>query len=135
MNNRATIERTPAPNSTCPKKAVQCSADTFVVNKSPVLRMNICGKNRQLRVVAKRYHPITVGLNHIRSMKAIISGDIIGTRKLINKSIFRFGDLKEAKDRKQTEYILIGTLLSFGMAVAIGVIVVYFHKLNTEYLL
>jgi hypothetical protein len=44
------------------------------------------------------------------------------------KSIFRFGDLKEAKDRKLTEYILIGTLLSFGIAMALGVAVVYFHK-------
>jgi hypothetical protein len=33
------------------------------------------------------------------------------------KSVFRFGDLKESKDRKLTEYILIGTLLSFGFAI------------------
>ena len=39
------------------------------------------------------------------------------------KSIFRFGDLKEAKDRKLTEYVLIGTLISFGTAIAIGFIV------------
>lgn len=39
---------------------------------------------------------------------------------LAAKSVFRFGDLKEAKDRKLTEYILIGTLLSFGIAVATG---------------
>ncbi|MFN0140190.1 MAG: DUF3307 domain-containing protein [Pyrinomonadaceae bacterium] len=38
------------------------------------------------------------------------------------KSIFRFGDLKEAKDRRLTEYVLIGTLLSFGIAIAAGVI-------------
>ncbi|MSP70355.1 MAG: hypothetical protein EXR20_08790 [Bacteroidetes bacterium] len=36
------------------KVAVQCSADTFVVNQTLVLRMNICGKNRQLLVAAKR---------------------------------------------------------------------------------
>lgn len=40
------------------------------------------------------------------------------------KSIFRFGDLKESKDRKLTEYILIGTLLSFAIATAAGLIVV-----------
>ena len=34
------------------------------------------------------------------------------------KSVFRFGDLSKAKDRKLTEYILIGTLLSFGLAMA-----------------
>jgi len=31
------------------KAAVQCSADTFVVNQSLVLHINICGKNRHLR--------------------------------------------------------------------------------------
>lgn len=42
---------------------------------------------------------------------------------LAAKSIFRFGDLKEAKDRKLTEYVLIGTLISFGSAIITGLIV------------
>lgn len=41
---------------------------------------------------------------------------------LAAKSIFRFGDLKEAKDRKLTEYVLIGTLISFGIAMLIGLL-------------
>ncbi len=44
---------------------------------------------------------------------------------LAAKSIFRFGDLKESKDRKLTEYILIGTLLSFGIAVLVGLLFEY----------
>jgi len=39
------------------KVAVQCSADTFVVNQSLVLRINICGENRHLRQAPKRYMP------------------------------------------------------------------------------
>lgn len=39
---------------------------------------------------------------------------------LAAKSIFRFGDLKEAKDRKLTEYVMIGTLISFGIAIVAG---------------
>jgi len=50
-----TTERRPAYNSTYKKLAVQCSADTFVVNQTLVLWMNICGKNRQLLVAANRY--------------------------------------------------------------------------------
>jgi hypothetical protein len=46
------------------------------------------------------------------------------------KSVFRFGDLSRAKDRKLTEYILIGTLLSFGLAILIGVI---FSRLYKEW--
>lgn len=38
------------------------------------------------------------------------------------KSVFRFGDLKEAKSRKLTEYVLIGTLVSFGIAMIVGIL-------------
>lgn len=41
---------------------------------------------------------------------------------LAAKSIFRFGDLKESKDRKLTEYVLIGTFLSFSSAIFIGLL-------------
>lgn len=41
---------------------------------------------------------------------------------LAAKSVFRFGDLKDSKDRKLTEYILIGTLLSFGIAIMIALV-------------
>ena len=42
------------------------------------------------------------------------------------KSVFRFNDLKESNSRKLTEYILIGTLLSFGIAMFTGLIYSYF---------
>ena len=42
---------------------------------------------------------------------------------LAAKSIFRFGDLRQAGDRQLTEYVLIGTLLSFGAASLAGIIV------------
>ena len=41
------------------------------------------------------------------------------------KSVFRFGDLKESKHRKLTEYILIGTLISFGIAILVALIFQY----------
>jgi hypothetical protein len=41
---------------------------------------------------------------------------------LAAKSVFRFGDLTKSSERKLTEYILIGTLLSFGIAILIGII-------------
>lgn len=39
------------------------------------------------------------------------------------KSVFRFSDLAEAKQRKLTEYVLVGTLLSFGIAVLTGILI------------
>lgn len=39
---------------------------------------------------------------------------------LAAKSVFRFGDLKDARDHKKTEYIIIGTMLSFVFAIGTG---------------
>ena len=39
------------------------------------------------------------------------------------KSIFRFGEIKEPENRKEAEYILIGSILSIGMAMVSGFIV------------
>jgi len=48
------MDNTAAGNRRLAKVAVQCSADTFVVNQSLVLRINICGENRHLRQAANR---------------------------------------------------------------------------------
>ena len=42
-------------NTGLAKVAVQCFADTFVVNQSLVLRINICGEIRHLRQARNRY--------------------------------------------------------------------------------
>jgi hypothetical protein len=49
---------------------------------------------------------------------------------LAAKSVFRFGNLQEAKDRKLTEYVLIGTLLSFGIAILTGMGYQYIMELK-----
>jgi len=58
MYNSLLTKRSPATNRRLAKVAVQCSADTFVVNQSLVLRINSDsyrnGKNRQLLVAANR---------------------------------------------------------------------------------
>lgn len=44
------------------------------------------------------------------------------------KSVFRFGDLTASKERKLTEYILIGTLISFGIAVLVSLLYLNIKK-------
>lgn len=39
---------------------------------------------------------------------------------LAAKSVFRFGDLKDKNDIKHTEYVLVGTLTSFTIAIFVG---------------
>ena len=55
--NNMTDRRSTGGNSTYPKVAVQFSEDIFAINQTLVLRINICGENRHLRVAAKRYQP------------------------------------------------------------------------------
>lgn len=45
---------------------------------------------------------------------------------LAAKSIYRFGELKDASDIKKTEYIMIGTFLSFTIAVLVGILMKFF---------
>jgi len=55
LNSLVTVStRKTAYNSGLAKVAVQCSAESFVVNQTLVLRINIWGKNRHLRQAAKR---------------------------------------------------------------------------------
>jgi hypothetical protein len=49
------MNRITAGNTGLAKVAVQCSADTFVVNQTLVLRINISGENRHLRQARNRY--------------------------------------------------------------------------------
>jgi hypothetical protein len=48
-------EKTAAGNSTFAKGGVSCSADSFVVAESSVLRINICSKKPAHRKSANRY--------------------------------------------------------------------------------
>ncbi len=53
----------------------------------------------------------------------MVSGNWSGIGFLLAaKSVFRFGDLKEKEGIKLTEYILIGTLLSFGLAMLVSLL-------------
>lgn len=49
------------------------------------------------------------------------------------KSVFRFNDIRESNSRKLTEYILIGTLVSFGLAIVTGILYLWAHSEGTIY--
>ena len=60
MTSNADIS--PAHNSTYPKGGVSCSKDSLVVNQTFVLRVNICGSNRQLLKPEYRYMQSEINL-------------------------------------------------------------------------
>lgn len=59
-------------------------------------------------------------------LAVIIGSPEIAGFLIAAKSVFRFGDITRAKNRKLTEYILIGTLLSFLISAGVGLIVKYY---------
>jgi len=54
MGQKLTMERKPAHNSTFATGGVSCSADSFVVIESLMLRMNICAEKPAHRKSANR---------------------------------------------------------------------------------
>ncbi len=64
----------------------------------------------------------TIGVfERILIVTFILTGNISAIGFLIGaKSILRFSDAKKASARKQTEYVLIGTLMSFALSILIG---------------
>jgi len=42
---------------------------------------------------------------------------------LAAKSVLRFGELREDRDRKLTEYVLLGTMLSFALTLCLGILI------------
>ncbi|MDE5791800.1 MAG: DUF3307 domain-containing protein [Muribaculaceae bacterium] len=60
-------------------------------------------------------------LERILIITFILTNNVGGIGFLLAaKSIFRFGELNHARDLKLTEYVLIGTLVSFTIAIVIG---------------
>ena len=56
----------------------------------------------------------------------ILSGQFAGVGFLITaKSILRFGELKDSENRKQAEYIIIGTFASFLYAILISLLALW----------
>jgi len=64
-------------------------------------------------------------IERILMLTFVITGkfDAIGFL-LAAKSVFRFGDLSNRKDRMRTENILTGTLLSFSISIITGLILI-----------
>lgn len=56
----------------------------------------------------------------------VVAGQAAGVGWLFAaKSIFRFGEIKDSSQRKEAEYIIIGTLMSFGWALLVAFLTQY----------
>ena len=63
-------------------------------------------------------------LERVITLTFVLAGQPQGVGFLIAaKSVFRFGEISDPQNRKEAEYILIGSLLSFGIALGIGFLV------------
>ncbi len=64
------------------------------------------------------------GLERFLVITFVLLGQFGGIGFLLAaKSVFRFGDMRRQRDRKLTEYIMLGTLLSFTFALLIGLLI------------
>ncbi|WP_242132012.1 DUF3307 domain-containing protein [Aestuariivivens marinum] len=95
---------------------------TAIIMKTIFIKWNIEKLNKDSKSLADAGKYIGI-LERILVFIFIITNHWEAVGFLITaKSVFRFGDLKESKNRQLTEYILIGTLISFGIAIVVGII-------------
>lgn len=72
-------------------------------------------------------------LERVLILTFIFTNNIEGIGFLLAaKSVFRFGELNKSKDVKTTEYVLIGTLASFAIAILIGFGVIELWQMALE---
>lgn len=65
-------------------------------------------------------------IERILILTFVLIGSIEGVGFLLAaKSVFRFGELNKAKEIRTTEYVLIGTLASFTIAILTGLVVTH----------
>lgn len=95
-----------------------------------------------IKILLSSWTPVTLDHSKLKTESLVSAGKYIGilerllvfTFIVVNhwegvgfmiaaKSVFRFSDLAEAKQRKLTEYVLIGTLLSFGISILTGILI------------
>jgi len=70
-------------------------------------------------------------LERCLTVSFIFMGQFAGIGFLVaTKTIFRFGDLTKNKDMKLTEYMMLGTLLSYAMALFVGWNALMIHQLS-----
>ena len=107
-----------------PQHILLITAAVFLTSPSAILIRNLItvwtpSYNTQLETDSLKNAGTYIGmLERLLVFTFIICGHFEAVGFLLAaKSIFRFGDLRAARDRKLTEYVLIGTLLSFGLAI------------------
>jgi len=113
-------------NITKPLLLISCligvTSMTAIIMRVIISKYNIKDYNEEKESIKNAGRTIGI-LERLFVFFFVIMGIWSGVGFLLTaKSVFRFGDLSRAKDRKLTEYVLIGTLISFGMAILIGVI-------------
>ena len=81
--------------------------------------LNIIDKNQDIGLVSAGSW---IGyIERCLAISFIFMGHFAGIGFLVaTKTIFRFGDLTKNKDMKLTEYMMLGTLLSYAIALLVG---------------
>jgi hypothetical protein len=92
----------------------------FVIGKATQKWQLEIAKEEELSSLARAGRTIGV-FERILIVTFVLTGNISAIGFLIGaKSILRFSDAKKTSARKQTEYVLIGTLMSFALSIIIG---------------
>ncbi len=99
--------------------ALKKHTDSLTQHASPVTENPTTEKNENIGLVSAG---AWIGyIERCLAISFIFMGQFAGIGFLVaTKTIFRFGDLTNNKDMKLTEYMMLGTLLSYAIALFVG---------------
>lgn len=85
----------------------------FSQNQNDIQTDSLTNAGKYIGILERLLVFVFIAVNHWEGVGFMIAA----------KSVFRFSDLAQAKQRKLTEYVLVGTLLSFGLAIITGILI------------
>ncbi|MFC4211850.1 hypothetical protein ACFOWA_11690 [Pedobacter lithocola] len=110
-------------NTGLAKVAVQCSADTFVVNQTLVLRINICGENRHLRQARKRWRqllPTRVNRPTMKKYLLTILLKTFGTSLAITLLLLTILLIGQQTDNNNLHFNATGMIYGISVSILLG---------------
>ncbi len=102
----------------------------IVLNPASILIAQVLARHTKVLATAENQSLGDAGrwigyIERVLALSFILVGQYTGLGFLVaTKTVFRVGDLSKAKDMRLTEYMMLGTLFSFALALIVGWIII-----------
>ncbi|WP_018981741.1 DUF3307 domain-containing protein [Salinimonas chungwhensis] len=113
-----------------PEKLIYILGYILILNPASILIAQILSRHTKILAAAENRSLGDAGrwigyVERTLALSFILVGQYTGLGFLVaTKTVFRIGDLSKAKDMRLTEYMMLGTLFSFALALIVGWVII-----------